>query len=330
MADDSEGRPTPSTTSPLPPAAGQDSLDPRLTVAQATSAQVPPQIIVNMPGKKRSVVGTVVKVGVVLVLLVVAFFIIGRVTSTTPVTSGDTVAVIHMTGTISSSGSGYITPENFYAELSNAEDDPNVKAIVLRVNSGGGSSAASEEIATYVQQCTKPVVVSAGDTCASGAYMVASQADWVMGVQSSSVGSIGVISTITDYSDLLEALGIDVENITSGDVKGMGNGTTAITDEQRQILQNQIDEDYSMFIQLVADGRGMSYDDVKALATGATYTASDCVDNGLIDSTGTLQDAYVKAAELGGIEGDTYAKVSFDISNGSTSTSLLGTLLGLL
>lgn len=291
---------------------------------------MPPQVIVNMPGKKRSVAGTVAKVVALLILVVVAFYAIGRATSTTPVTTGDTVAIIHMTGTISASGSGYITPENFYAELSSAEDDPHVKAIVLRINSGGGSSAASEEIATYVQQCTKPVVVSAGDTCASGAYMVASQADWIMGVQSSSIGSIGVISTITDYSDLLTALGIDVENITSGDVKGMGNGTTEITDEQRQILQDQIDEDYAAFIQLVADGRGMSYDDVKTLATGATYTASDCVDNGLIDGTGTLQDAYAKAAELGGIEGGGYAKVSFDISTGSTTTSLLDTLLGML
>ena len=133
--------------------------------------------------------------------------------------SGELIAVIPINGVIAGTGSatgGVITPQGFRDQLQRAVKDDNVKAIVLRVDSPGGTVAASEEISLYVKQCKKPVVVSVGDVDASGAYMVSSQADKIFALPGSAVGSIGVITEIPNVSGLLTKLGIKFTVITAG------------------------------------------------------------------------------------------------------------------
>jgi len=128
-------------------------------------------------------------------------------------TFGDTVAVIHLDGIIAGTGSsidGVVSPEDFLYKLDQADSDPNVKAILLRVDSPGGTVAASQEIAMEVERFGKPIVVSSADVNASGAYMVSSQCDEIWALPTTAVGSIGVIAQIPNLAGLLDKLGIAI------------------------------------------------------------------------------------------------------------------------
>lgn len=233
--------------------------------------------------------------------------------------SGDAVAVIRIDGVIAGTGdyySGYITPEYFHDQFDQALDDGSVKAIVLRVDSPGGTVAASEEIALYVEAADKPVIVSTGDVNASGAYMISSQADEIWALPGSAVGSIGVISQIPNASGLLDKLGVEFQVITAGKNKDTGSPFRPLTDEERALIQGQVDEVYGQFIDIVAKGRDMKRADVEKLATGWTWSGEKAKELGLVDQIGTHQDALDAAAKVGGIEGDydivTYEEDSFD------------------
>ncbi len=214
--------------------------------------------------------------------------------------TGDTVGIINIDGTIQYDGTTS-SPEGLRAQLEAAEKNPDIKAVVLRVNSGGGVATAGEEMAGYVKDFSKPVVVSCASITASAAYMISSQADYIYTGKTSSVGSIGVIMSITDLSGLYEKLGISVDNITSADAKDAGAGSRPLTEEERTYYQAQVDQINQVFIDTVAEGRDMPVEDVKKLATGLSFTGLDAVDNGLVDEIGTLEDAVAKACSLAGI-----------------------------
>ncbi|MCL2504316.1 MAG: signal peptide peptidase SppA [Coriobacteriia bacterium] len=199
--------------------------------------------------------------------------------------------------------SGTITPEYFYELIDDAESNANVKAILLRVDSPGGTVAASEEISEYVAACSKPVVVSIGDVGASGAYMVASQADEIWANKGSAVGSIGVIAQIPNVSGLMDKVGVEFEMITAGENKDTGSPYRKLTDAERALIQGEVDEAYDLFIDIVAEGRNMKRSEVEKLATGWAWSGMQAKEKGLIDELGTYQDALDAAAELGGIEG---------------------------
>lgn len=239
-------------------------------------------------------------------LAAVRYMIGGSGTSLT----SDTIALIHIDDTIAGTGT-LSTPESFSDQFAAAEDDDAVKAIVIRIDSPGGTVAASQEIAAYVAACEKPVVVSVGDLCASGAYMVASQADSIVAMPGSSVGSIGVIMQIPNLEGLMDKLGVDFQVLIAGERKDEGSPYRALTPEEIAAFQGDLDTIHTQFIDLVAEGRGLPSKDVRALATGETYLGSKAIDLGLVDEIGTLDDSYEVAAELGGIEG-TYDVVSFD------------------
>lgn len=224
--------------------------------------------------------------------------------SSPAVTNGPTVAVVNLSGTIQYDGST-CSPEGLKARLDEAEADPDIKAIVLRVDSGGGTAAAGEEMASYVRDFSKPVVVSSASMNASAAYEISSQADWIIAAKSTAIGSIGTALQVTDLSGLYEKLGISIENITSAEGKDSSYGTRGLTDEERASYQHMVDQINESFLETVAEGRGMDIEDVRALATGMTFTGVDAVENGLADELGTLEDACAKAAELGGA-GDDY------------------------
>ncbi len=214
--------------------------------------------------------------------------------------TGDTVGIINIDGTIQYDGTTS-SPEGLRAQLEAAEKNPDIKAVVLRVNSGGGVATAGEEMAGYVKDFSKPVVVSCASITASAAYMISSQADYIYTGKTSSVGSIGVIMSITDLSGLYEKLGISVDNITSADAKDAGAGSRPLTEEERAYYQAQVDQINQVFIDTVAEDRDMPVEDVKKLATGLSFTGLDAVDNGLVDEIGTLEDAVAKACSLAGI-----------------------------
>lgn len=211
-----------------------------------------------------------------------------------------TVGVIDIDGKIGQDG-GANSPEGLLAQLDSAENDPQVAAVVLRVNSGGGVAAAGEEMARYVEDFSKPIVVSTASSNASAAYLISSQTDYIFANEASSVGAIGTVMQVTDYSKLLDLLGIDVRTITSADSKDASYGTRPLTDEEVKYFQGQVDQINAVFVQSVADGRGMSTEEVQKLATGMAFTGTDAVENGLIDEIGTYRDACKKAASLAGL-----------------------------
>ena len=223
-------------------------------------------------------------------------------TASTEITS-NSVAVIDIDSTIQYDGTA-CSPDGLKALLDEAAQNSHIKAVVLRVNSGGGVATAGEEMATYVkefrQETGKPVVVSSASTNASAAYEISSQADCIYVARTTSIGAIGTALQLVDYSELLQMLGISVENITSSSSKDSTYGTRKLTDEEREHYQNQVNQINEAFIQNVANGRSMSEDSVRALATGLTFTGVEAVENGLADEVGTKEDAVQKAASLAG------------------------------
>ncbi len=211
--------------------------------------------------------------------------------------STDSVVVIPIEGTIQYDGS-FSSPEGLKEQLDKAENNSQVKAVVLRVDSGGGVATAGEEMSTYVRNFSKPIVVSSASINASAAYEISSQADYIFTAKTSAVGSIGTALQITDLSGLYEKLGINIENIVSSTSKDSSYGNRPLTDEERAYYQTMVDQINQVFIENVAEGRSMTIDQVKALATGLTYTGLMAVENGLVDEVGTLEDACAKAARL--------------------------------
>ncbi len=238
-------------------------------------------------------------------------------------TSTDSVGVITISGTIEYDGTS-ASPEGLKAQLDRAAENDHIKAVVLRVNSGGGTATAGEEMATYVKQFReetgKPVVVSSAATNASAAYEVSSQADFIFTAKTTAIGAIGTAMQITDVSELLDKLGIAVDNVTSSSSKDSTYGTRALTDDERAYYQDMVDKINATFIENVASGRNMDVEAVRALATGLTFTGTDAVENGLADEIGTKEDAVAKAAELAGMK--RYDTVSLQSDSGSVSDLL--------
>ncbi len=258
------------------------------------------------------------------------FSLFGTLSSDSSSTFGETIAVIHVDGVIAGSGSsldGIISPEEFLAYLDMAAADDNVKAVLLRVDSPGGTVAASQEIATEVARLSelKPVVVSIGDVGASGAYMIASQCDEIWAQPTSAVGSIGVITEIPNVAGLLEKVGVEFTVLTAGEYKDAGSPYRSLTASETAMIQMEVDIAYDEFINIVAEGRDMKESEVREMATGWAWSGRKAQEMGLIDELGTYNDALDAAADLGGIQGD-YDVVAYDVYD---YTDLLYSLIGL-
>lgn len=189
-------------------------------------------------------------------------------------------------------------------QLRTAREDPAVRAVVLRINSPGGSAAAAQEIAaavTSLRREGKVVVASLGDVAASGAYWVAAQADRVVAAPGTLTGSIGVIMQVTNVRQLYEKLGISVEVIKSGPHKDMGAGLRPLTPEERRLFQRMVDDIYAQFVQVVAEGRRLPPEKVAALADGSLFTGRQALEVGLVDELGDYETAVRRARELAGL-----------------------------
>lgn len=216
----------------------------------------------------------------------------------------DRVVVIRLEGAIQEAGSGFfyggITPRYVRDQLEKAAEDRSIKGVVLRIESPGGSIAASQEIAAMVRNFEKPIVVSMADMAASGGYYISAPAQGIVAHPGTLTGSIGVISTLINTEKLYEMIGIEVETFKSGRHKDMFS--RALTPEERVIMQNISDEAYKQFIAEVAEGRGMSVREVQELATGQLYLGSQALELGLVDRLGGVEEAIAYLAELNNLE----------------------------
>ncbi|MDI3539212.1 MAG: protease [Methanolobus sp.] len=250
-------------------------------------------------------------VGVLLLVIGSSFALIYQSFNGELYSSGDKVAVIYVQGTLLTSsvpgGFGYATSEDINANIMKATNDKAVKAIVLRINSPGGSSTAGEEIYSEVKRTSEsgvPVVVSMGDVAASAAYHISAPADLIVANPSTMTGSIGTIWTFQNTSAYYEKEGIDVYVAKSGEFKDMGGSWRGLSDDEKEYANEVVMEVYGNFIKDVADSRQMSLEDVKDLADGRIYTGQKAKELGLVDELGNLYYAINRAAELGGIQGE--------------------------
>jgi len=180
-----------------------------------------------------------------------------------------------------------------------------VKAVLLDINSPGGSVGAVQEIYSAVlrarRETKKPFVARFGEVSASGGYYVASACDLILSQPGAITGSIGVIFSVSNFEGLMKKVGVRNEAIKSGKFKDMGSPVREMTPEERQLLQGMIDDSYSQFVAAVSEGRKMSVEKVKLLADGRIYTGRQAQEAGLVDKIGDMQDALDSAGELGKI-----------------------------
>jgi protease-4 len=245
-----------------------------------------------------------------------------------PRLSAGKIAVISLSGTITTGSSSLlsgstITPKLVRDYLTEAEKDKAVKAIVFRIESPGGEIEPCQEILWEIERVkeTKPIVVSMGGTAASGGYYISTQANKIVALPTTQTGSIGVISAVINVEELLEKLGIQIEIFKGGKYKDMYWGFRELTPEEEDIMQQMIDEYYEQFIDVVAEGRELSREEVRNLATGQLYTGTEAKELGLVDELGDLNTAINLAMELAGIE---TAKVQYYQPPRLTLWSLLG------
>lgn len=224
----------------------------------------------------------------------------------------DEVGIIYIEGVIANgqSGSalgGQTASEDIAATLREAARNPGLKAVVIRLNSPGGTAAAAQEIGAEVERLRKSgkkVVTSMGDTAASGAYWIAAGTDLIVANPGTMTGSIGVIMERYDLQGLYGKIGVDTETFKSGPYKDMGSSSRSSTPEEQAIFQSMIDDVYSQFVEYVAQGRHMDVPTVRDLADGRVYTGRQAKELGLVDQLGDFHDAVLLAGSLAGIPGE--------------------------
>ncbi len=191
-------------------------------------------------------------------------------------------------------------------QLTKATKDENVKAIVLRINTPGGTVTASDiiyhELKTFKTTRKIPIIASIMDLGTSGGYYIAAAADSVMAHPSSVTGSIGVIMLTINARGLLEKIGVEATSVTSGPRKDMGSPFRTMTAEERAIFQGLIDSFYHRFLMIVQEGRSnLHMDQIKKLADGRIYTGEQAKAEGLVDEIGYLEDAVELAKKKAGL-----------------------------
>lgn len=223
-------------------------------------------------------------------------------------TSKNRIAVVVAEGDIMSGrAEGSIGSEIFQREIKEARKHKDVKAIVIRVNSPGGSALASEVIWRELELASKekPVIASMGEVAASGGYYIAAAADTIVAQPNTITGSIGIFALWFNAQGLLNnKLGITTDVVKTGELSDMLTPTRKITEIERSIFQSQVEEGYDIFLTRVADGRNMSKEEIMKIASGRVWTGNQAKENGLVDVLGNLEDAIEIAAKKAGVADD--------------------------
>ncbi len=241
------------------------------------------------------------------------------------------VAVVYADGDIVDTGDSReeIVGNALAATLREVRKDDDVQAVVLRVNSPGGSALAAEIVwrEVWLTQQTKPVIVSMGGYAASGGYYIACGADYVVATPTTLTGSIGVFGLTFDVGEgAREHLGLTTDVVRTGPSADMGNLFRPMTAAERLYMQNGVDSVYARFLEVVAQGRSLEPDSVDRLAGGRVWTGRQAVENGLADGLGTLQGAVRIAAEAAGLESDTYTVRRYPEPEQPSFFSVMGSL----
>ncbi|MBR1517927.1 MAG: signal peptide peptidase SppA [Prevotella sp.] len=226
-----------------------------------------------------------------------------------PRKDGEEIAVYYAFGDIVQNGAtgigqqGHeIAAATVCKDIEKLAADDNVKAVVIRVNSGGGDAYASEQLwhAITELKAKKPVVVSMGDYAASGGYYMSCPASWIVAQPNTLTGSIGIFGMIPDASELVtQKLGVRFDEVKTNRHSTLGGGySRPLNNEEIGMLQKEIGRGYELFRQRVADGRGLTIEEVENIAQGHVWLGQDALDIKLVDQLGGLDDAVAKAAEL--------------------------------
>jgi protease IV len=214
---------------------------------------------------------------------------------------GDRIGVVDLDGII-------LSPQPVVGQLKKFGDDSSIKAIILHVNSPGGGVAASEEIYREVKRIReekkKKIVVSIETVGASGAYYIASASNKIYADNGSIVGSIGVIAEWVNYGDLLKWAKLKNIVLKTGEFKDTGNPARDLTSAEQAYMQSLIDNMFGQFVQAVADGRGMKFEDVKSIANGKVWTGEQALSMKLIDNVGDFEAVVKETAKSVNISGE--------------------------
>lgn len=228
--------------------------------------------------------------------------------------SGNIIAVYYAYGDIDGSTSAYdgIHSEKVCKDLRKLREDESVKAVVLRVNSPGGSAYGSEQIwreVTLLKE-QKPVIVSMGDYAASGGYYISCAADWIVAEPTTLTGSIGIFGMIPNAQKLVtEKIGIRMDGVKTNQLADMGNLTRPFTPEETNLIQQMVNNGYELFTRRCAEGRNIPLDELKRIAEGRVWTGEMAKDIRLVDELGGLDAAIAVAKERA--EVDSYTLVSY-------------------
>ena len=218
----------------------------------------------------------------------------------------DRIAVIYAEGEIiyGQGGSDFIDPETMRESLRQVREDKKVKAVVLRINSPGGSALSSELIWREIQEVrkVKPVVVSFSDVAASGGYYIGVASDMIFTEPTTITGSIGVFATIPNVNGLADKFGINAEQVGTHRQSVDYSLFEPLNDDFREVLRSDIEITYNLFLTRVAEGRDISVSRADSLAQGRVWSGTDAVALGLADALGGLDDALSAAADMAGID----------------------------
>lgn len=230
--------------------------------------------------------------------------------------SGDIIAVYYASGTItvtpgSVSDNEGIASDKVIKDLRKLQNDESVKAVVLRVNSGGGSAYASEQIWYAVEELKKekPVIVSMGDYAASGGYYISCGADWIIADPTTLTGSIGIFGRIPNVEKLANKLGVRFDVVKTNKFSDIGAIGRGMTNDEKALVQLNINEGYDLFITRCAEGRGMTKEAIDKVGQGRVWTGEKALELGLIDELGGINRALEVAIERAEVEG--YTVVSY-------------------
>lgn len=239
---------------------------------------------------------------------------LGGMAKSKNITSSNRIAVILAEGEIvDGNADGAISSEKFAKEIRKARKDENIKAIVLRVNSPGGSILASDVIWREMSEAkkVKPVIVSMGEVAASGGYYIAAPADTIVAQPNTITGSIGIFGILFNVQELVnDKLGVTTDVVSTGELSDFGNMARPLSEVERTIIQSSVEDGYETFISRVAEGRGMHPDSVRKIASGRVWTGSQAKARGLVDVLGGLDTAIgIAAAKIKA--GDDYRVVYY-------------------
>lgn len=219
----------------------------------------------------------------------------------------DEIAVVYAEGEITDDSGDGIVGTEMVKTLGKVAREESVKAVVLRVNSPGGSADASEQIWHAVQVLREkglPVVVSMGDYAASGGYYISCGADYILAEPTTLTGSIGIFGTIPCFAKIREKVGLDIDGISTNRHSDLETNMIyrGMNPAEQALMQKMVENGYDLFTSRCAAGRGVSQDSIRAIAEGRVWLGKDALRLGLVDSLGGMDDALAKAAQLAGLE----------------------------